>query len=71
MIMHSRQYPIITEMADIDDYEAFKGYAPVSAKPFDSPEISVFSVTRFLYDVARKRRKCPFAAEGAELLQNI
>ena len=71
LIMHSRQYPIITEMADIDDYEAFKGYAPVSAKPFDSPEISVFSVARFLCDVARKRRKCPFAAEGAELLQNI
>lgn len=29
LIMHARQYPIINEIADIDDYEMFKGFKPV------------------------------------------
>ncbi len=33
LIMHARQYPIITEMADIDMYEDFKGHPSVELSP--------------------------------------
>ncbi len=35
LIMHARQYPIINEIADIDDYEMFKGFesVPVTVNP--------------------------------------
>ena len=29
LIMHARQYPFISQLADIDMYEAFKGYPPL------------------------------------------
>lgn len=32
LIMHGRQYPMISELADIDDYEMFKGFGPASLK---------------------------------------
>lgn len=60
LIMHSRQYPIITDMADIDSYEAFKGYAPVPLEPYDLPKVSIFSVLRFYMDVKLERAVCPF-----------
>ena len=66
LIMHARQYPIITEIADIDSYKAFKGYPTVEMKSFELPKISVFSV-KDLYDEVRKgKRVAPFSKESEE-----
>lgn len=66
LIMHSRQYPIITEMADIDMYEDFKGYDPVPQEPYDLPNFKVFSPLMFLSAVKSKRALCPFSREWYE-----
>lgn len=60
LIMHGRQYPIITDMADIDSYEAFKGYAPVEMKPYNLPKVEIFSVLRFYTAVMTGKAVCPF-----------
>ena len=61
LIMHARQYPLITEFADIDDYEAFKGYEPIPLKSYKADEARVFSVKAFRQDVEKGVRPCPFA----------
>lgn len=61
LIMHARQYPIITEIADIDMYECFKGYASVPLKEYDLPVVSVFSAKRLVLEVMAGKRTCPFA----------
>ncbi|MBR2043036.1 MAG: type IV secretory system conjugative DNA transfer family protein [Clostridia bacterium] len=60
LIMHSRQYPIITEMADIDMYECFKGYETVPLKEFDLPSVSIFPVKEFAAAVVEGTKECPF-----------
>lgn len=63
LIMHARQYPIITEMADIDMYEPFKGYAPIPIEPIDMPAVELFSVDDLHYQVKYGNRLCPFSDE--------
>ncbi len=60
LIMHARQYPIITEMADIDMYESFKGYDPVPLDRYNLSEASVFSVVDFHKAVLSGKKHCPF-----------
>lgn len=60
LIMHARQYPIIAEIADIDQYDAFKGYAAVPKLPFDLPEVKIFSVKKLLDDIMIGTKKVPF-----------
>ena len=66
LIMHARQYPIITEIADISSYDAFSGYPTVPFEPFALPEVSVFSVQKLYLDIRCKRRKYPFGRPGAD-----
>lgn len=63
LIMHARQYPIITEMADIDSYEAFKGYKTVEMQELALPWVDVFSVKLFLMEVLAGKKTCPFAKD--------
>ncbi len=63
LIMHSRQYPIITEMADIDMYEAFRGHTAPEVKEFDMPPVKVFSAHSFLNRVLMDMAECPFSNE--------
>jgi type IV secretion system protein VirD4 len=44
LIMHARQYPFISQLADIDMYEAFKGYRPVAMAERSSTDYRIFSV---------------------------
>jgi type IV secretion system protein VirD4 len=60
LIMHARQYPIITEIADIDQYPMFRGIAPVRMEPFRAPAIGVFSPKRLEMDIRLGKRKAPF-----------
>ena len=48
LIIHSRQYPFISQLADIDMYEAFKGYPPVPMKEHSSNDYRIFSVITLL-----------------------
>ena len=66
LIMHARQYPHISEMADIDDYECFKGRSPVEMKPFDLPTFHVFSAKNLAKDVLTGERLCPFSKEAED-----
>lgn len=61
LIMHSRQYPFITEIADIDDYEMFKGYETIPLAEYDLPDAKMFDLNKFYDDVIAERRPLPFA----------
>ncbi len=64
LIMHARQYPIITEMADIDMYEMFKGYDAVPMTSFSTQPTRIFSLADLYRDVRQGKRACPFAAQN-------
>lgn len=61
LIMHSRQYPFITEIADIDDYEMFKGYETKPLVEYELPDAKMFDINKFYEDVIAERRPLPFA----------
>ena len=63
LIMHSRQYPVISEIADIDQYETFKGYDTVPLNDYQMPEAKMFNLEQFYVDVINEIRPLPFAAE--------
>lgn len=66
LIMHAREYPVITEIADIDMYEAFKGYTKPPLKPFDLPELHFFSVENLASEIRFGRRPVPFSQGQSE-----
>ncbi len=61
LIMHARQYPLITEMADIDMYEDFKGYESVELEKFALPRAQIFSVKALYNKYKSGEIPCPFA----------
>lgn len=66
LIIHAREYPVITEIADIDSYDAFKGYEAPVQKDFPLPKVSYFSVEKLLDDIRFGRRPVPFPKELSE-----
>lgn len=62
LIIHGRQYPIITEIPDIDSYEMFKGYPAVPLSSYTIPEVKVFSLTH-LQNQMLNGRPAPFSNE--------
>lgn len=60
LIMHARQYPIITEVADIDMYDAFKGYETVELQEFNLPSARIFSPFVFAQAVYIGQKPWPF-----------
>lgn len=66
LIMHARQYPVITEIADIDSYTMFKGYDPIPLSQYQMPSARMFDLFRFYEDVINGRRRLPFAAKTSE-----
>ena len=60
LIMHARQYPIITEMADIELYKMFRGYETVPIKKSELSEFGYFSPHQLVRDVENGLRECPF-----------
>ena len=61
LIMHSRQYPVISEIADIDDYEMFKGFTAPPLANYVMPEAKMFDLEAFYRDVINEKRPLPFA----------
>ena len=58
--MHAREYPFITEIADIDMYEPFAGYETIPLSSFTIPAAKVFSAEELLRSVVRGHRRAPF-----------
>ncbi len=69
LIMHARQYPIITEMADIDMYTAFKGYKAPKQRSFRLPQVQQFSLEKLVEDVMLGKKPFPFAQAEAVALE--
>ncbi len=61
LIMHSRQYPIISEIADIDSYPMFKGYEATPLQKYEMPEAKMFDLDKFYRDVINEIRPLPFS----------
>ena len=61
LIMHGRKYPIITEIADIDMYEAFKGYPAMPMQRFTIPEAKVFSLKKLMDRILDEEIPVPFS----------
>lgn len=60
LILTDRQYPFITRMPDIDDYEMFRRYPTVPQRKNHMPEVKVFSPTRLLQMAVTGKREYPF-----------
>lgn len=72
LIMHARQYPIITAMADISEYKAFGTYPPAEMSEFSfDGKMEVFSLTQFLKDIDDLKAVAPFASDNHKLSQAI
>lgn len=71
LIIHAREYPVITEIADIDSYDAFKGYDAPEQKEFSLPKVSYFSVEKLLEEIRFKNRPIPFPKQLSEMRRKL
>ena len=60
LIMHARQYPFITEIADIDMYDDFKGFPPVPMKDNRKRKYRIFSLDEFYRKIVIQDAPIPF-----------
>ncbi len=67
LIMHSRQYPFITEMPDIDAYSAFKRIEPPKPKQFSLNEVKILNTERLLDEVKAGIKPIPFPSATADI----
>ncbi len=63
LIMHGRQYPIISELADISQYQMFGTEPPVEMQTLELKTISTLSLPKLLKDVEELKAAAPFASE--------
>ncbi|MBQ5825575.1 MAG: type IV secretory system conjugative DNA transfer family protein [Clostridia bacterium] len=61
LIMQGRNYPVISELPDIDSYEMFGGYDPIPLEEIEMPAASVFDIEEFTDQVVCEKRPAPFA----------
>ncbi|MBR6824969.1 MAG: type IV secretory system conjugative DNA transfer family protein [Oscillospiraceae bacterium] len=61
LIMHARQYPTISEIADIDTYSMFKGYETPPLQDYEMPEAKMFDLNGFYREVINGSRPLPFS----------
>ncbi len=60
LIMHGRQYPIISEIADIDMYSMFKGYKADPLSEYEMPDARIFNLENYRNDVLIGISRLPF-----------
>ncbi len=61
LILHGRQYPFISELADISAYTAFEGYAPVPLEKISDSASDLFTATAILEKAAAGLQAWPFS----------
>ncbi len=69
LIMHSRQYPIISEMADISQYSMYGIYAPEVLNACTNKAVACFSMANLLEFIDNHEAIAPFASESHMLYQ--
>ncbi len=69
LVMHARQYPIISELADISQYEMFGTHPPVPFADCGMREVETFSLADLLRDIREHKRLAPFASEEHKIAQ--
>ncbi len=69
LIMHARQYPIVSEMADISEYKMFGIYEPAEIKMHKSKEFSCFSMANLLQNIDELKELAPFPSDEHILSQ--
>ncbi|MGN0345795.1 MAG: type IV secretory system conjugative DNA transfer family protein [Lachnospiraceae bacterium] len=60
LILHGRQYPFITYMADIDEYPEFRNYQTIPIPFIDIPRVNTFDVVKFTTKFAFQPDGVPF-----------
>ncbi len=70
LIMHARQYPIISELPDISGYSMFGIDPPVEMPAFEAKEFQCMSYKKLLDDIKALRRPAPFASDRHKLLMS-
>ncbi len=63
LILHTREYPFITEVADIDQYTAFAGYCAAQLQPLELQDEVLFDMNLYMQEIRRRRRPYPFSSE--------
>ncbi len=63
LIMHARQYPTISELADIAEYKMFGIYEPVPLPEAELGDITSFSLPDLLRDIKMLKAIAPFPSE--------
>lgn len=73
LIMHSRQYPIITEIADIDMYPMFGKKSTVKLNKIKMPLGDIFSIKGLYVEVRVGKIKIPFSDKylGADVEETL
>ena len=61
LILHGRQYPFISELADISAYTAFEGFAPVPLEKISDSASDLFTATAILEKAAAGLQAWPFS----------
>ena len=61
LIMHARQYPAISALADIDEYEMFKGYEAPDLSSVELPPSPVFDPKPLIKSIMDHMCNIPFA----------
>ena len=69
LIMHARQYPMITEMADISTYKMFGNLEPDEMPINMVNEIKTFSLEKMLVEIKEFKRIAPFASDDHKAKQ--
>jgi type IV secretion system protein VirD4 len=62
LIFHGRNYPFVTELPDIDEYE-FKVYPPVKTNKRRLPKIVLYDVVEVCEAIKNGERPIPFSVE--------
>lgn len=63
LILHGRQYPFISELADISAYTAFEGYTPVPLEEIEDSESELFTASNLYTACLQRKRPYPFSSE--------
>ncbi len=64
LIMHCRQYPIISELPDISMYPMFGRGEAIPVEPYDFNETPCFSLVELLAEIENHTRLAPFASNA-------
>jgi len=62
LILHGRNYPFVTQLPDIDEYE-FGNFPPEERAGRQLPKIKRYDIDKVFDQIKKKKRPLPFAAE--------